>query len=174
MINQSLTNSIFLMFLTSLITFLVSAFWFWKNKKDSIEKATASVLAQAEKQMQDRVTELEMKLVALTTAVTPLSAAMQAVFIKELTHFHTPELDNLLSKVNDGDLPDEDEPRLFRLLEERSRDLNGRISDSERDAAIMLPMMMKRVKAERALTAVDIQVVSISTPQESTLVSKSD
>jgi hypothetical protein len=165
MIDQSILTLAGIVFLTALLVFLVAALWFWRNERDAETRAKAAVLADAEKQVRGRITDLEMKLVALTNAVTPLSVAMQTVFIKELTHFHTPELDALLVKVDQGILPEEDEPRLCSLLEERSRDLNGRISDSERDAAVMLPMIMKRVKKDRLQMAVEVQVVSLGPPQ---------
>lgn len=146
-------NSVGLILLTAFLAFMASAFWIWRKSIGAREA---------------RIADLETKMAVLTNTVTPLSAAMQAVFIRELTHFHTPELDALLVKVGDGTLPEEDEPRLFSLLEGRAHDLDGRIPESERDVAVMLPMMMRRVKAERLLAAVDIQVVSTSVSSSDT------
>ena len=164
--DQAILNSAGLILLTAVLTFVMAAFWNQRSKKDAEARAKATALAEAEAHMRGRISDLEKQLIALTSVVTPLSAAMQAVFIKELTHFHTPELDDLLTKVQDGTLEDAEESRLLTLLEERSRDLDGRIPDSERDVATMFPMMMKRVKAERRLAAVDIQVVSMTATRE--------
>jgi hypothetical protein len=129
-------------------------------------KEAARELAKEKAELANRISDLEMKLITLTTEVKPLSAAMLAVFTKELTHFHTPEMDALLVKFEDGAITDAGEERLLWLLEERSRELNGSIPESERDVATMFPMMMKRVKVERRLAAVELLVVSTSVPHE--------
>ena len=154
---SQLTNSIAITVLSAVLSFIMA--WFFFSRKSKI--AEANLRAAAVIATDKRVNELEQKLAALTSAVTPLSAAMKAVFIKELTHFHTPELDELLVRVADDTITEKEEPRLFELLYRRATELDGAIPESERDVAIMFPMMRKRVKAEKLLTATEIQVVSM-------------
>ncbi len=98
-----------------------------------------------------RVTELEIKLAGINQVFVPISAAFQAILIKELTHLHTPEMDALLVKLGPPMILTELEmERLGTLLLERERDMHEEIDDLERDAALMLPLVMKRVKADQA------------------------
>jgi hypothetical protein len=159
-------NSAGLALLSSILAFMATAYWFRRSARDLEMRTKASALAAAEEKVRDRISDLEMKLSVLTAAVSPISTLMQSVFIKELTHFHTPELDALLVKIEENTLSEEEEPRLFSLLSERASALNGRIPESERDAAIMLPMIMKRVKAERGTAATEIKVVSVPCPSD--------
>ena len=80
----------------------------------------------------------------------PISTAFQAILIKELTHFHTPEMDALMAKIGPPNtLTVVEQERLAVLLNERMKDMGPLISDSERDAARILPAIMKRAKIEQ-------------------------
>src|SRR5678815_4707353 len=79
----------------------------------------------------------------------PISTAFQAILIKELTHFHTPVMDALMSKIGPPfTLTAAEETELIAALEQRTQDMAAEISDSERDAAKILPLVMKRAKLE--------------------------
>ena len=70
---------------------------YWVGRKASHAKAAAAT--KAAEAVALRVTSLEGKLALVDQAVVPISAAFQAILIKELTHYHTPEMDELLTKV---------------------------------------------------------------------------
>lgn len=126
--------------------------------KDSGEKV------KADDELKKRVAELEGQLLVVKEKVVPISAAFQAILIKELTHFHMPVMDKLLEKLGPPNtLTEAEEKKLALLLQQRSVDLNGRISDLEQDAAVMLPMVVKRVHAEMKVdpTKQDLQVVAV-------------
>jgi hypothetical protein len=60
-------------------------------------------------------------------------------------------MDELMVKVGPPSiLTLEEESELEKLLEERQSDMGPEITDSERDAAQMLPMIIRRAKAEIA------------------------
>ncbi len=102
------------------------------------------------KELRARVADLELKLAGISQQVIPLSAAMTAIFIKELTHLHTPEMDALLVKYGPpSTLTEEDWERLKEMLRERAYAPDPEVPQYERDAAIMLPMMMKRALSAR-------------------------
>jgi hypothetical protein len=97
-----------------------------------------------------RIVVLEKQSALLHSQVIPISAAFQAILIQELTHFHTPEMDELMRKLGPPITITEDEmARLVTLLEERERDLGEDVPQEERDAAHMLPMVMKRVHTDK-------------------------
>jgi hypothetical protein len=115
-------------------------------------RADAADLATEKKATLFRIAELETKLALVNAAVVPISTAFQAILIKELTHFHTPEMDALLVKVGPPvTLSEVEEARLTHMLQEREKDLGGEITDSERDAAHILPAIMKRARIEQEL-----------------------
>ena len=122
-----------------------------------VKSDAAKMLAEANVKLVDRVGALEIKLSGLNQAVVPISAAFQAILIKELTHFHTPEMDGLMTKLTPFTLTDDESERLAELLVERQRNMNDQISDSERDAAQMLPMVIKRVQADRMKTGLEAE-----------------
>jgi hypothetical protein len=99
-----------------------------------------------------RIVGLEAKFAIMASQVTPLSAAFRSVLIRELTHNHTPEMDALLARLENGPfLSQEEEERLYVLLRERVIEFDDPlITDRERDSAAMLPMVMKRVRGEDA------------------------
>lgn len=169
---QSTINSVGLVVFAASLTFMASAFWNRRNRRELEDK----IKKDAEAAVGARLTELENKLAILNQAVVPISAAFQAILIKELTHFHTPELDGYLSKVGPPSrLTLVEEERMLLLLDERAKELNGDIPESERDAAVMLPMVMKRAKLEVDALVVDVQVVALpATLGDETLPSSSE
>lgn len=155
---QALWNSIGLLLLGS----IMAAFWtwFWRFRTTTVKRledekaavvAKANKLAEEHKELVATVNELKNQLGLVSQVVTPINQAMQALLIRELTHARTPEMDALLAKLPpDGELTTEEFARLTILLKERIDALNGSIPESEREAAIILPYVIKRVKAEAA------------------------
>jgi len=128
------------------------ASWFWASRmaraklKDKKELKDKGVL--------DRIVELEKQLSTLKAAVVPISSIYQAILVKELTHFHTPIMDALLVKLGPPNtLTDDEVDELATALKERAADMGDKISALERDAAIMLPYVVKRAAAESAALA---------------------
>ena len=94
---------------------------------------------------EERMTKLENRFVALEDRVTPVSLAFRQELIAELTHNHTPELDDLLARIDD--LTEEEDLRLADLINDRIIEFDDPIiTESERDAASMVLMVNKRVK----------------------------
>lgn len=115
----------------------------------------------------ERVTELEKQLGIVGSQVAPFNVAFQSMLVKQLTHAHTPENDRLLAKLGAVNVPptitDEEEAKLKVALQAIVDDPT--IPADERDAAEMLPIQIRRVKREARELAkgkarlVDIQVV---------------
>lgn len=137
---QAMINSIALMLLSAALGVVVTAFW----KAREATAAKAKALADENAKLTARVTEVESKLRLVDQAVVPISEAFKAILIKELTHFHTPEMDKLMAKDR---LTPEEEARLAVLLKERSENMGDDIPQSERDAAAILPAVIRRAKA---------------------------
>lgn len=171
-VTRALLNSAGLVLMSTMLTAIAAWFWFTKNagvKKVEQEKQAvvdeARRLASEHQVLMNRVRDLETQLVSVTQTVLPLSTAFQAILVKELTHYHTPVMDKLMEKIGPPNtLTVEEQQHLITLLEERTRDLNGRISESERDAAVMLPLVMKRARAEQEAllkAPVELKVVAV-------------
>jgi len=146
------------------LSFLVGLFWYRLNSaRTAREKLQTEYVA-----LMLRVDTLDKQLALVGHDVVPLSAAMQALLIKELTHFHTPKMDSLMAKLGPpSTLTDAEETELLLLLKEREIDMGDLISDSERDAAHILPAVIRRAKAEAialAATQPTLQTVSIVSP----------
>lgn len=149
-------NSIGLLVIGSFLTFAATWFWRQRNKSDAEAARLREMVEQAKKvadyerrETDRRVAELEQQLSAVKQSVVPISAAFQAILIKELTHYHTPRMDELMERIGPpSTLSPAEEQELFTLLVQRTQDLNGRISDSEREAAEILPAVMRRAKVE--------------------------
>lgn len=150
-------NSIGLVLLTSAVSFAAS--WFWYTKKARTDKVHDDEVVAGD--TAHRIQDLEKQLAVLTATFTPISEAFKAVLIKQLTHFHTPEMDALLEKAAKNGLSNSEEKRLQQMLIARAQDLNGRIDSSEREAALMLPLVMNRVRAGAAVTDSEVMVVLV-------------
>lgn len=144
-------NSAALAVVSAALTFAGARFWYRKA---------------ADKELLARVAELEKQQSLTNLVAQPIWAAIQAKLVAELTHFHEPITDALLAKL--GPPVTLTEPELVLLtqkLVKREVDLNGRITPEERDAARMLPMVIRRVKAEAeamaAASQVELQMMAV-------------
>lgn len=127
-------------------------------------KATAKTArVAANKETLEKIQKLEVQLAQVQQSVVPMSAAFQAILIKELTHYHTPVMDALLQKLGPPNtLTEAEEDQLIAALKQRTKDMGDLISDSERVAAALLPLVMKRVHLEEiSSTTVQLQTVSV-------------
>jgi hypothetical protein len=145
-----LTNQIILTILSAGLAFLAARYWFERNAA----VAAAKVIAEEHQRTLDRLADLEYRLKLIDGVVVPISTAMQQMLIRELTHFHEPETDALLVKLGPPNrLTEIEESRLAVLLKAREVDMGPLISDSERDAALILPAIIKRARAESEVLA---------------------
>src|ERR1700686_3873345 len=84
------------------------------------------------------------KIGILSLPVQQMSAAFQMAIVKQLTHFHTPKLDALLAKLGPPFMLTEAEmEELIAELKNREQDMGQLIDDGEREAAKMLPAIMR-------------------------------
>lgn len=138
-------NSLGLTVVASGLSF--SAAWYWFSRNAAVKAAEA--IATEHAKTLARITELETKLALVNQAVIPISTAFQAILIKELTHYHTPEMDALLVKLGPPSvITIAEQQRLEVLLVARTTDMGPEISGSERDAAAILPAVIRRAQAE--------------------------
>ena len=108
-----------------------------------------TILAMFYKVYVSRVARVEAKMASIGDTILPISMAFQAILIKELTHFHTPEMDALLVKIGPPfALTIGEEARLATLLTQRAEDMGDKITQSEREAATILPAIMRRARVE--------------------------
>jgi hypothetical protein len=147
-----LVNSIVLTTFGSALSFVVA--WYWFTRHARVRDADRA--REEQSILRGRVTELEKQLIAIGTQVVPMNAAFQAILIKELTHAHTPRMDELLVKLGPPYiLTDQEAAELSTALEARYKNIDALVDESERDAAKILPLVMKRVKAEAELLMAD-------------------
>lgn len=143
-------NSVALLVIAGILTFAAALFWWQKNQAVKEKEK----LAVGHQSVVDELKEMQIAMAGIRAAVVPISAAYQAILIKELTHFHTPEMDELMEKIPSDSLTPEEEDRLFNvLLPQREKDMGPLISETERDAAHILPVIVKRARAEAAKVA---------------------
>jgi hypothetical protein len=141
----SLVNSAGLVALGSLFSFVGAWYLF---RRGSVAEHARQIAADHQKVL-ERLQELEVKLATVNQAIIPISTAFQAILIKELTHYHTPEMDALMQKLGPpSSLTENEEIRLGVLLRERTLDMGPLISDSERDAALILLPVARRARIE--------------------------
>jgi hypothetical protein len=120
------------MLLGSLLTFMAAWYWFQKRVNDEKSKEIAAE-----------------HIALLTQSILPMNTAFQTILVRELTHFHTPKMDALLEKLGPPyALSTAEEIELSQALEQRTKDMGTEIDQSEREAAIILPYIMRRVRAE--------------------------
>jgi hypothetical protein len=150
-------NSALLIILSSTLTFMSTMFFTIRSRSVAEKEkmlAEKEKIAEGHAALQQRVAGLESQLALVNQAVVPISTAFQAILIKELTHYHTKEMDALLVKVGPPNvLTGAEESRLAVMLEARTKDMGPLISASERDAAMMLPAVMTRAKEEQLVLA---------------------
>ena len=147
-------NSIAISIVTAGIgTLLTVLMWYASNKR-----AEATAIAASHEKLLNRVVELESQLKLVNQAVVPISAAFQAILIKDLTHAHTPEIDELLRKIGPPFiLTDAEVERLVVLLRQVTHDMGNLVDQQERDAAVMLPLVMRRVLADKKKSGIEAE-----------------
>jgi hypothetical protein len=156
-------NSVGLLLLGCVLTFVTTYFWFLKNAAVKEKEK----IAIGHEQLVAKVADMETRMSLLNQSVLPISTAFQAILIRELTHFHTPEMDALLLKLGPPyALTKPEFARLLVLLQERAVEVDDQISESERDAATMLPYVIKRahdeaIEAGRATSSVQLTLVTV-------------
>lgn len=160
---QSVINSIGIALIGTLLTFATTWFWFAKNAAQ--EKA--KTIAEGHAVLLARVTELEALRRVDAQTMTPIVTAFQSLLVKQLTHADKPEMDDLMVKLGPPDiLTDEERARLHVMLEGRSRSMEPGITEAERDAAKILPAVMKMATEEQANlrsvdAAMDLKLITI-------------
>lgn len=134
-----------LLLLSGTVLALAVIIWCQIRLVRQLVAATAAELSA----LRSRVDTLSEQLALVSQKVIPISSALQDCLRQELTHFHTPRMDELMQKLGPPWLlTDEEELELLDLLEARERDMGDQISPSERDAARIFPIIMKRAKLE--------------------------
>jgi hypothetical protein len=108
-----------------------------------------SVLNKQFQEMADRVS-------IINAGYTPMFTALLKVVVPELTHFHTPEADDLLARI--ATLKDDEMDRLEVLMRERESVVDPQISPKERATARALPWIARRAR-EEAQVGPDVRVV---------------
>jgi hypothetical protein len=173
-IGNSFTNSLVLLFIGAVLSAVVT--WLFASRaavlqlaKDNLAKAErqAEVIAEGHTKLEARVAELTERLSLVSAQVVPFSTAFQQILVAQLTHAHTPELDALMAKIGPPITLTEDEEReMYRLLTERQSDMGDEITQEEREAALILPYVMRRARAEQAQLAmaesVRLQMVGVT------------
>jgi hypothetical protein len=141
------------------------AAWFWFSRNAAVRRA--EVLAVDHERVLLRVAELETKARLSEQATTPIVTAFQALLVKQLTHADKPEMDELMVKIGPPDVLTADEhARLLVMLHDRGKDMSIAITAGERDAAKILPIVMKmaaeeQTNFEQATVAHNLQLVTI-------------
>jgi hypothetical protein len=158
---ENMLISFGLLLVGAIITFATT--WYWFDKTATAKAAELAVTAKQQiaesaalqdAALKNRVAELEVQLSLVRQAVVPISAAFQAVLIKELTHFHTPVMDKLMEKLGPPfTLTEAEEKELIAALAVRAKDMGDKMSQSERNAATMLPFIMQRVRVQTQVQA---------------------
>jgi hypothetical protein len=119
------------------------ALWYGQHHERAERLAASALLSTT----LDTVTH---QLALVGQQVQPITQVFQAILVKELTHFHTPTVDLLLAKLGPPfTLTEEEEVQLLEALKRREQDMGDQMTESEREAAHILPAVIKRVKREQ-------------------------
>ena len=121
------------------------------------------------KTLYGRIRELETNQARIETQVQPLWAVVQQKMVKDLTHpsaeFH--EADELLAKLQSGEIDDDERVLLLKLMENRVVDPNPKVGLLERETAGGMAFVMRKVQEEAASSAPnEIQVVAVKKVKE--------
>lgn len=168
------TNSIVLMLLTVGLTTVLG--WLAAsraNARQMLRDQTAAaveaarIIADSHTKLVNEVQDLKERLSLVTAQVVPFSTAFQQILVAQLTHTHTPELDALMAKLGPPiTLTEAEETEMYHLLMERQADMGEEITQEEREAALILPYVIKRARAEQAQIAmaegVRLQMVGVT------------
>jgi hypothetical protein len=162
--NASNVHTIAEAFLAAALLFLGGAYWRQLAKRDAKVAADAA----STKSLQEQLSALQNQMQLLGIAVQPLTAAMAAMLVKSLTHFHTPEVDELLAKVGPPNtLSAAEEQQLGAYMRKRMRDMAVEITPLERNAAQMLPLVIERNRLESVgLEELGLKLVGIPKDHE--------
>jgi len=161
------------MFIGAALSFLAAWFWFRMNANAAERKRLVEIndkraerIAQGHDELVARVEANTLMLASMQASVQPISEAYKAMLIKGLTHFHTPEMDALMVKLGPpSTITPEEMARLMVLLKERETVVDAEISDSERDAAHILPVIIKRCIEEQSSAVSDTKLVTVPVPE---------
>lgn len=150
--------------LGALLSFFASHYWFVKSERVK----SAERIALANDRLVERIVELEEGQALLRQQALPVTAVMQAILIKELTHPHAIVLDKLLEKIGPPwVLTEKEEVLLNSELAARADEPDETVDDLERDAARMLMMVVRRAQAEAmALRPAKILLTQLPTPRD--------
>lgn len=148
-----LVQGVLLLTTGAMLTFFAT--WFWKrNAAKDVDKT--------------RITELEKQMAVLMAEAQPINAYVQAMAIAKLTHFHTPETDQLLATVGAGErLSEPDVKKLAAALKEREGVVDSEVDEEERIWARIFPDIVRlaKIEAERLAsteeTPRDVALVSV-------------
>jgi hypothetical protein len=152
---------VILILIAASVSFLVALYWHHRGDAKALKEAESK---QAEA-LKEQVALLKSELELVRQAIVPISTAFQSLLIKELTHFHTPVMDALLTKIGPPYmLTDVEEKELVAALHDRMSEDSGLMTESERNAATMLPMVIKRVKSEASLGINELQIQLVTIP----------
>lgn len=122
--------------------------WFWWSKNQALERGRVADIEH--QRVLDRLAELEVNMKLNAQTITPIVTAFQAILVKQLTHPDKHEMDALLVKVGPPHiLTPEESARLATMLQERSVDYGNEITLSDRESAIILPIVMKMAHEEQ-------------------------
>ena len=135
---QPWANSIGLLLIGAALTFIAARYWFQRNQAI----ISAQLIKIEHDKLLTRVADIERDNALVKAAVVPITTAFQALLIKELTHFHTPIMDALMLKIGPPNtLTAEEQQQLSELLAQRAVDMADSIPESEREAALICPLL---------------------------------
>lgn len=103
------------------------------------------------------IVSIKVAMSKLDTQVSPLWAKVQAQISADLHHPHPQykEMDDLLEKLEAITITSEERARLEVLLVQRSHDMSPMISNSQRESAVIMIQVMKKVLREAEESPVD-------------------
>jgi len=144
-------NTIAIMFLTAALGLVTTMYWRSQDAKQrALTKADEASRQNAQEiqKLRDAVTELQ-------TKVSPLWASVQQRISNDLHHpdvkFH--EMDGLLEKLESLTISNGERHRLKELLDARSVDMDPLVTQSQRDSAKIMAIVMEKVVKETAQLA---------------------
>lgn len=128
-------------------TFLATWFWKYKSKNDAYKVSIDNKLAS-----------LELQIVALNTQISPFWAAVQTKIAKDLTHPHIQfkEMDELLLELENLTITINGRARLLELINERIISIDPKVSQSEKNSAKIMKIVMEKVVTEANESASEI------------------
>lgn len=149
--SEFLRDSIWITILTAFLGTAVTLLLRRKDSDKTNESATAAAIKKDHDELVAKVEELQKELLVLKTQVSPLWAVVQSTIVRELTHpspqFH--EMDELMHKLEALTIEPGERFRLMVMLDERITSNDPEVTDSEKDSAQILKLVMRKVSQER-------------------------